>query len=223
MKTPIKKLNLLYQNLILSIGFCLVLLVLRIKITYSTFFIFLVWNLFLAGIPFLITQTLIRYMKPKSNKFIDFIGFFTWLLFLPNSPYIITDLIHLQNKNSNLLWLDLLLVFVFAINGLVLGLLSLLDMYQIISKTYSRKIASFTIFKVCLLCGYGIYLGRFLCFNSWDIITQPTNLFYRMINSVYEPKVWLMTFAFGGFIWILFLLIKSVSQQKTINNLDPKA
>jgi len=140
--------------------------------------------------------------------------FSTWLLFLPNSPYIITDLIHLHDDDSILVWLDLFLVFVFALNGLLLGLLSLIDMHGFISKSYSRKTSSITTFLICVLCGYGIYLGRFLRFNSWDILTEPLFLFEQIGSSLTRPKVWAMTFAFGGLLWILFSVIQSVLRMR---------
>jgi len=202
----------LYFNLSLSIGFAFLLLLVRMKISHSSYYLFLVWNLFLAGVPFAITQTLKMSNKLRSWKLVGFVSFATWLLFLPNSPYIITDLVHLHSDRSNLVWLDMFLVFVFAFNGLLLGLLSMLDMFALIRKDYGSKVAKYTLFKVCLLSGYGIYLGRFLRFNSWDITTKPTILFLQMVHSLKEPKVWLITFAFGGFLWILFSVLQSVLQ-----------
>ena len=204
--------NSLYFNLSLSIGFAFLLLLFRIKITHSPYYLFLGWNLFLAGIPFAITQVLKMSDKLGSLKIFGFLGFAAWLLFLPNSPYIITDLVHLHSDRSNLVWLDLFLVFVFAFNGLLLGLLSMLDMFSLIRQHYGHRVAKYTLFKVCLLSGYGIYLGRFLRFNSWDITTKPGTLFLQIIHSLKEPKVWLITFAFGSFLWILFSVLQSVMQ-----------
>jgi len=202
----------LYFNLCLSIGFAFLLLAFRVKITHSPFYLFLVWNLFLAGIPFAITQLFKMSSTLRSLKIVGFLGFAAWLLFLPNSPYIITDLVHLHSDRSSLVWLDLFLVFVFAFNGLLLGLLSMLDMFTLIREQYGSRVAKYTLFKVCLLSGYGIYLGRFLRFNSWDITTKPLTLFYQIAHSLKEPNVWLMTFAFGGFLWILFSVLQSVVQ-----------
>lgn len=202
----------LYFNLCLSIGFAFLLLLLRMKITHSSFYLFLVWNLFLAGIPFAITQLFKLSSKMRSLKIVGFLGFAAWLLFLPNSPYIITDLVHLHSDRSSLVWLDLFLVFVFAFNGLFLGLLSMLDMFALIRQRYGNRVAKYTLFKVCLLSGYGIYLGRFLRFNSWDVTTKPATLFFQVAHSLKEPRVWLITFAFGGFLWIMFSVLRSVLQ-----------
>ena len=214
----LSKHNSLYTNLCLSIGFALMLLVFRMQLTQSPFYLFLVWNLFLAGIPFAITQLLRRSSQLRALKIVGFLEFSTWLLFLPNSPYIITDLVHLNINHTNLMWLDLFLVFVFAFNGLLLGLLSMLDMFSLIADRYGNRIAKYTLFKVCLLSGYGIYLGRFLRFNSWDSITKPGTLFLQIIHSLKEPKVWLITFAFGGFLWIMFSVLQSVLQLREVDS-----
>ena len=208
----------LYFNLCLSIGFALLLLFFRIKLTNNLFYLFLVWNLFLAAIPFTITQLIKSNTTLHSKKTIGYIGFTVWLLFLPNSPYIITDLVHLHNKNSNLIWLDLFLVFVFAFNGLFLGVLSMLDMFSIVRTHYGNKIAKHTLFLVSIVSGYGIYLGRFLRFNSWDITTKPLTLIYQIADSLKQPKVWLISFAFGGFLWLLFSLVQSMLQTHNSRN-----
>lgn len=206
--------GILYFNLCLSIGFALLLLFFRVHLTDSRFYLFLVWNLFLAGIPFAITQLFKMSDTMRSIRSIGFLGFAAWLLFLPNSPYIITDLVHLHNDRSSLVWVDLFLVFVFAFNGLLLGLLSMLDMYTLIRQRYGNRVAKYTLFKVCLLSGYGIYLGRFLRFNSWDITTKPLTLFYQIVHSLREPNVWAFSFAFGGFLWVLFSVLQSVLVKK---------
>ncbi len=201
----------LYTHLALAIGFAFTLLFLRMRITGSYYYLFLVWNLFLAGIPFAISQFLLANQKLRSHKIVSYIGFITWLLFLPNSPYIITDFVHLTFDGSNLMWLDILLVFTYALTGLILGLVSMIDMAELLSARYNPRIAKYVLFKVSILCGYGIYLGRFLRFNSWDITTKPGDLFLQIARSIYEPNVWLITIAFGGFLWILYAILQAIN------------
>ncbi|MCK0156374.1 DUF1361 domain-containing protein [Cellulophaga sp. F20128] len=181
----------------------------RIQITGSLFFTFLVWNLFLAALPYFFSQMLKYLIAHKTNKIVQFFTFGLWLLFLPNSPYIITDLVHLQNENASLIWLDMLIVFVYAINGLLLGLFSMIDIYQILKDKYETKNANFFMIYLSLLCGYGVYLGRFLRFNSWDLFTKPLVVGYNIIQSLTHYNVWAMTFAFGGLVWILFWILQT--------------
>ena len=191
-------------GLLAAISFAILILAVRIKITGSLFFSFLVWNLFLAGLPYLFSQVLKYLNNSNYSKIGQFVFFGMWLLFLPNSPYIITDLIHLQNESSTMVWLDLLLVFVYAIIGLLLGLFSLIDVYHVLKNKYDAKNANFFIIYLCLLCGYGVYLGRFLRFNSWDLFTKPHILAYNIAHSLTNYNVWAMTFAFGSLLYILF-------------------
>ena len=207
-----------YSALVLSVGFALSVLLIRIQMTYSLFYVFLVWNLVLATVPYAITQYLKFRSAPSKLNVSAILSFCLWLLFLPNSPYIITDLVHLHNDSSHLIWLDLFLVFVFALNGLLLGLLSLMDMFRIIGRRYGLKVASTLMFFCCLLSGYGVYLGRFLRFNSWDALTKPILLFQEIAASLSQPKVWLMSGAFGGLLWTLFLLMQSLTSKTSMLN-----
>jgi len=109
----------------ISMLLSIVLLMIRMKLTHSFFYLFLVWNLFLAVIPFAITNYLVS--LPKLNKIGFALWFCVWLLFLPNAPYIVTDLMHLRLHRDYFLWLDILVVSSFAFNGLLLFYLSLVD------------------------------------------------------------------------------------------------
>ncbi|NAS11050.1 DUF1361 domain-containing protein [Poritiphilus flavus] len=207
------KRNILHSQLVLAIGFALSLLAFRIYVTHSFFYSFLVWNLFLAAVPYLITQGFKNLLWALRGRW-KVLVFGLWLLFLPNSPYIITDLVHLHNERSVLLWYDLFLVFVFALTGLVLGLLSMLDIYKVLAVRFSSRMAEVALFPICLLCGFGIYMGRFLRFNSWDVFSKPLTLFSEITASIQEPKAWFMTLGFGGFIWVLFVLVRSLALRK---------
>jgi len=90
----------------------------------------------------------------------------------------------------------------------------MLDMSSLIRQQYGSRAAKYILFTVCMLCGYGIYLGRFLRFNSWDITTKPITLVYQIVHSFNNSMAWLMTFAFGSFLWILFSVMKSVLQMR---------
>ncbi len=218
-RVQLSKNSSLYTHLALAIGFAFALLFLRMRITGSYYYLFLVWNLFLAGIPFAISQFLQANPKLCNSKIVCYSGFTTWLLFLPNSPYIITDFVHLTIDGSNLMWLDILLVFSYSLTGLILGLVSMVDMYELIAERYNSRVAKYVLFKVCMLSGYGIYLGRFLRFNSWDITTKPGVLFLKIARSIYEPNVWLITIAFGSFLWILFSIFLAINFRSKRRNI----
>jgi len=93
------KLNLF---LALNILFCILLLLLRVYITGDLFYGFLIWNLFLAAIPYFISSTLSQTIWLKKQSLVLLVVLGVWLLFLPNAPYLITDLMHLRHAKSSL-------------------------------------------------------------------------------------------------------------------------
>ncbi|NQY05732.1 MAG: DUF1361 domain-containing protein [Flavobacteriaceae bacterium] len=200
--------------LLLSIGFSLAIITFRIKRTETIGYIFLVWNLFLATIPYGITQVLKHTEWARKSTFMIVFAFGFWLLFLPNAPYIITDLMHLKTKNDYIIWFDAFMIFVFAWNGLLMGILSIIDMYEIIKKRWTIKAAIITVFCVAFLSGFGIYLGRFLRWNSWELFSQPIALFQDIMTSCFDPayrfKTWGVTLGFGSFLYLLFLFFKGL-------------
>jgi len=194
------------QNKVITINiiFCLVLILLRVKFTQSITYMFLIWNLFLAGIPYIISQLARRSGRLKKFTFLLLSVLFFWLLFLPNAPYIITDLIHLNHINSNLIWFDALLLFLFAANGLLLGILSMVDIFTILKEKWNTIAASFSMILISFLTGFGIYLGRYLRWNSWELFTQPNNLFQDIITSLQNTKAVAVTVSMACLLLLLF-------------------
>lgn len=203
-----KIISLLTVSMILSI----VLLMIRMKLNQSFFFLFLVWNLFLAVIPYAITTYLST--KEKLSRWSLALCFCVWLLFLPNAPYIITDLLHLRMSNQYLMWLDVLLVTSFAYNGLVLFFLSLADMEVILKSFISGKKRFYLMTFILFLTGFGIYLGRFLRYNSWEIIQDPLALFSDVMDILLYPtlhlQAWVFTLTFGAFLSVGFWMFKEI-------------
>lgn len=201
-------LGLLFLSLTLSV----VLLSLRIKLNQSFFYLFLVWNLFLAVIPYAITTYIAS--KGKVNKFILLFWLLVWLLFLPNAPYIVTDLLHLRLGKTQMLWLDVLVVTSFALNGLILFFLSIMDFENILKKNLKSNLIKPVLISVFFLTGFGMYLGRFLRFNSWDIIQHPQLLINEIIDIIIKPnthfEAWAFTLSFGVFLSLTYYLIKNL-------------
>lgn len=135
-----------------------------------------------------------------------------WLLFLPNAPYIITDLLHLKISVAHLLWLDILVIMSFALNGLILFYLSLLDMKKLLTTFINKKRVSFLMIGILFLSGFGVYLGRFLRYNSWEILSNPKLLLVDIINIAINPfthqEAWLFTILFGTFLSVGYFAFK---------------
>lgn len=197
--------------LILLSAFSILLLLFRIKLTQSHYFLFLVWNLFLAGIPYAITSYL-NTLKHINTLSLLIIGS-VWLVFLPNAPYIITDLFHLRYSSAHLVWLDTLIIIVFAIIGLILFYKSVLSMESIIKTYVEKRVVEFMLPVLFILVGFGVYLGRFLRFNSWEIINKPWTIITTILEILTQPRThsaaWLFTICFGLFLGVFYYVIKT--------------
>ncbi len=206
-----KVFSLVSVSMLLSI----VLLMIRMKLTHSFFYLFLVWNLFLAVIPFAITSYLVS--LPKLNKLSSALWFGLWLLFLPNSPYIITDLLHLKISTNHLLWLDALVVSAFALNGLLMFFFSLIDMEHVLKQFINKKYIKFLTLIILYLSGFGVFIGRFLRYNSWEIIKNPLSLFRDIFNILLKPSLnleaWLFTILFGSSLSVGYWMFKQLSKK----------
>ncbi|WP_417876799.1 DUF1361 domain-containing protein [Winogradskyella sediminis] len=193
--------------------FSSILLMVRMKLNKSYAFLFLIWNVFLAIIPYAITMYLNTTSKLSKLK----LGFWfmAWLAFLPNAPYIVTDLIHIRIGNDALLWLDVLVVLSFALSGLLLFYISILDMQKLVKSKFKTLPIEMMSIAILFLCGFGVYLGRFLRYNSWEIISGSQYLFIDILNIIITPfqhfEAWLFTFGFSAFLIVGFWMFKHLN------------
>jgi uncharacterized membrane protein len=137
---------------------------------------YLIWNLFLAWIPFALAVFVYdRWRRHKTGMGLVVLGG-VWLLFFPNAPYIATDFVHLQHDPLAPYWYDAVMIAAFAWMGLLLGFASLYLMQTVVRQ--ARGPVSGWVFAVLAigLGSLGIYLGRFLRLNSWDAVEHPTVL-----------------------------------------------
>lgn len=198
----------LSQWLLIASGFSLLLLAIRIIKTGQLSYRFLAWNLFLAYIPYFISEWLARHPQVVANRIKLLPLVFTWILFMPNSFYILTDLFHLNNTSSGDSWYDLTLILSFAWNGILFGILSIYKMEILLKKAKGKFVAVFVICVVMWLNAFGIYIGRFLRFNSWDILVNPFALVSGVADIIFNPYdyryVWAMSVCFAIFMAILY-------------------
>jgi uncharacterized membrane protein len=206
----------LHEWLLASSGFSCLLLLGRITVTGSLEYIFLPWNLFLAFIPYCITFWITRNPGIIENKIKLFMALAAWLLFIPNSFYIITDLVHFTHIRTAPKWFDLLLIFSFAWNGILWGVISLRRVETIIALLRGKPFSVFLVFGVMWLCAWGVYIGRFLRYNSWDVITDPFSLAGEMLDMIFHPfaneYAWGMTLCYSVFMTFIYFTIKKLSE-----------
>jgi uncharacterized membrane protein len=186
--------------------------VLAFRMAWTGKIIFLLWNLFLAWIPYGLSL-LVAHRKPSPAwLLLPVLG--TWLLFLPNAPYILTDLVHLKARQGVPFWYDLMLILSFAFSGLLLGWISLLNIQQQVQRWIRPAYTWVLVALTSLACGFGIYLGRVLRYNSWDILSDPYALLQDVAAPLLHPRAHVATIgttlAFAGFLFLGYLLLHFV-------------
>lgn len=196
---------------------CFSFSIFRLTYTDTKVFLFLNWNLFLAFIPWTLSSLLILYPKMQRTGSVLLV-LFIWLLFFPNAPYILTDLFHLRFQSSMPVWFDLILILSFAWTGLLFGLLSLADIEKVLRQKLPEP-AVILISSILLFIGsFGIYVGRYLRWNSWDIIHEPFSLLYgigdRFINPFEHPRTWGMTLFMGVFLNMVYWSFRFIGRRK---------
>jgi len=190
---------------------CVGLVRFRVSVTDSWRYTFLVWNLFLAWIPFIIAY--ITYVIPIKRRWLYIVvpaGAILWLLFFPNAPYILTDFQHLSYSGTDIpVWFDVLLLIWFAFTGLFLGMVSLFLIHEIVRREFGRWLGWGFVVLVAGLTSAGVYVGRFLHWNSWDIFGNLSDMarfsFYYILHPT--PRSLIFASLFTSFFLFVYLLL----------------
>ena len=177
--------------------------------------VYLIWNLFLAWLPLLLALLVCHRYETSADrgwKFFALCG--AWLLFFPNAPYMVTDIIHLWSRHGRHFWIDLVLVVLFAWIGLILGCLSLWLMQRIVSRAFGGPAGWCFVAVSAGLCGFGVYLGRFLRWNSWDAVLNPLDLLGDIVQPMAHPMAHrhdaLFIAVFGLFVFLAYSTVYSL-------------
>lgn len=182
---------------------------------------FLVWNLFLAWLPMMFALLACEKYRNASARDWRFLGLAgSWLLFFPNSPYIFTDLIHLTTHYFPHFWVDLILILLCALTGLVLGFVSLYLMQSVVTRMLGRTASWLFIGAVAALSGFGIYVGRFMRFNSWDVLFKPRQLAHGIGNWVADPMANSTSLAFpvlfATFLFVAYVMLYALTHLQEV-------
>ena len=173
--------------LVVLLAWCGALLLYRKVRSGSFAFVFLPWNLFLAAVPAVAADLLRRAYDGRRPVVVQAVFFVVWILFLPNAPYLITDFIHLRERPGMPLWYDIALLASATGVGLLLAYASAADVQNVLTRKYNSAAAWIVVTVSLLLSGFGIYLGRFLRWNSWDAVSNPKQLFADIMTLVRNP------------------------------------
>jgi uncharacterized membrane protein len=213
-------------SLVFASGVCVALVCARILWTGNVRYSFLIWNLFLAWLPLLLALAVYEKHRNHATLTPGVLGLATaWLLFFPNAPYICTDLVHLTSSFHRHFWIDMVLILSCALTGLVLGFVSLYLMQIVVTRLYGR-IAGWTLVgAVAALSGFGIYIGRFLRFNSWDVVFKPFELYRGVGRWLSQPASHSTSLAFpvlfATFLFITYLMLYALTHLNQVHALSP--
>lgn len=176
----------------------------------------LVWNLFLAWIPCLLALAVYDGFRRGAARFPLLAGGVLWLLFFPNAPYIVTDLKHLRTWEGAPIWFDVVLVSAAAWAGLALGFISLYLMQTVVRRLVGAVNAWLFVLVVLSLSSFGIYLGRFQRWNSWDVFTSPGRMAHNIWPHVAQPhehpRTVAVTILFTAFLGATYLVFYSFAR-----------
>ncbi len=172
----------------------------------------LIWNLFLAWLP--LALALLgseQFERGAARNWRWWLCAIAWLLFFPNSPYIFTDLTHLRPGPHTYFWVALIATLLCALTGWVVGFVSLLLMQRMVARLAGRVAGWSFVAVVAGLSGFGIYIGRFLRFNSWDVVYRP-KVFWRglggwVADPFGQPNPYVFPALYGVFIFISYLML----------------
>ena len=194
------------------LSWCAALLLLRFERSGSVAMGFLAWNLFLAAIPAVAAWFFARAMANGSSLIQQIVWFAVWLVFLPNAPYIITDFVHLRERPGIPFWYDIALFVSCAGTGLLLGYTSIADVQAAVTRRFSAVMGWLLVIAAVLLSGFGVYLGRFLRWNSWDTLTNPRQLFLeigdRLMNPLSNPQTFGVTAIYGVGLFLGYVALR---------------
>jgi uncharacterized membrane protein len=190
---------------------CAGMIAVRIDRTGSGYYLFLVFNLFLACMPLFLSTALRVANHWELPRPIQLALLSLWLLFLPNAPYILTDILHLTRASHAPAWYDLALLLSCAGTGLLVGYLSLIDVQTIVARRLGQTWSWIFALVSLVLSGFAIYLGRFLRWNSWDILIDPTRVF-AITEGLLRPwehlKPLAVTLIFGGILMLGYISLR---------------
>lgn len=169
----------------------------------------LLWNILLALAPAVAALWLARRQALGIKGPVSGVLWAAWLLMLPNAPYMLTDLIHMQNYSFNpghvaqpqlAPWLGWLQILWAVAVGSLLGCLALDTAQRMVARRRGAAAGWAFAAIVSLLCGAGVYIGRFMRFNSWDVLTSPLSLLHDLAARVsLSAAAFCLLFTFAGF------------------------
>lgn len=186
----------------------------RILVSDSLRFVFLYWNLILAIVPAILAFWLVKRIHLYGwFKWPQIVLTAVWLSFLPNSFYLVTDMVHLRANFEASFYFDVVMLTSFMLNGLTLGFYSVYSIHKELKRYFSPDFTLAVVGIIFFLCSFATYLGRFVRWNTWDIILQPLGLLFdvsdRFVNPAVHNETYLATSSLFVVLFSAYLIVWS--------------
>jgi uncharacterized membrane protein len=187
----------------------------RVVRTGDSFYRLLVWNLALAWVPLLLA--LAAYRTAMQSRKVETVALaVAWILFFPNAPYVLTDFVHLGNDGSAApLWYDALMIASFAWTALLIGLGSLYVMQVVVRDRVGAAWSWLLVAGALLLASFGVYLGRFIRFNSWDALVRPGRVAHviasQLENPIHHPRLIGALLVLTAFLTVAYTILYAIA------------
>jgi uncharacterized membrane protein len=201
--------------------FVIAMLAARMLYTGTRVHSWLVWNLFLAWIPFGLALLLYaRALAGATLRVLAPLGLL-WLVFFPNAPYLVTDLKHVGHGGRVPILYDVLLLSAGAWTGLLLGLTSLFLVHAAARRLTGAANAWALVVGVLALSSFGIYLGRVLRWNSWDVVVHPQPLLQLvgagLVHPLSHPRPLVLMLLLTSFMLVSYLVLYSFARMSSLD------
>lgn len=196
---------------------CALLLGLRMLVLDNGTYRWLIWpNLALAWIPlaasWLACRTLAGGRKPGAATFA---WAAVWLAFYPNASYIATDLIHLEwASGKSTLYYDLSLNMLAAMLGWTLGAISLWGLQLEVERRLGKGTGAVFAGTAIALGAIGVYLGRVLRWNSWDLVSRPHRIVRDAWTAARDPEALAFIGSFALFTGAMYVVFYTLANSR---------
>lgn len=194
----------------------------------------MLWNLFLSVLPVIVlvvgglTSAVAIVLNPAIGYVYAVCVALVWLMLLPNASYLITELnqSHREPDDPTPLWYDIILVITLAMSGVVNTVLNVFMLHLFVALTFFgdsapsflRAIPLASVAIVMVMIAFGMYLGRFPRFNSWDL-RHPVGFIVKLRRHFVERGNRLACAGFTGTYAVFLMLMYLVMAGPMIDGL----
>lgn len=204
-------------TLALMYALCVTMYLARVENSGESTYFFVPGNLTLAWFPlvFAVLAAWLADSPTRVKRTLAVAAGVLWLLFLPNAPYVVTDLQHYEDSPLIAGWYDGMMLGAFVATGMLIGLVSMYVMHGVIARAVGVARAWAAVISVMPLCGFGIYIGRILQWNSWDPIVAPRGMLLQLrdvaTDAAMRSEALAMTVGFAAFLGVSYLALYAIA------------